>query len=94
MEWLSIQSRHCGEGYAYRSWRHCSGLEAEIWSSLVALTGSNGKTTTKEMIAACLETTFPILKTKGNLNNLIGVSPDPPHSDGEREGGGSRDGDE
>jgi UDP-N-acetylmuramoyl-tripeptide--D-alanyl-D-alanine ligase len=37
------------------------------------LTGSNGKTTTKEMIAACLETTFPVLKTKGNLNNLIGV---------------------
>ena len=40
---------------------------------VIALTGSNGKTTTKEMIAACLETTFPILKTKGNLNNLIGV---------------------
>jgi UDP-N-acetylmuramoyl-tripeptide--D-alanyl-D-alanine ligase len=40
---------------------------------VVALTGSNGKTTTKEMIAVCLETTFPILKTKGNLNNLIGV---------------------
>ena len=40
---------------------------------VVALTGSNGKTTTKEMIAACLETTFPILKTKGNLNNLIGL---------------------
>ncbi len=40
---------------------------------LVALTGSNGKTTTKEMIAACLETAFPVLKTKGNLNNLIGV---------------------
>jgi UDP-N-acetylmuramoyl-tripeptide--D-alanyl-D-alanine ligase len=40
---------------------------------VVALTGSNGKTTTKEMIAACLETTFPVLKTKGNLNNLIGV---------------------
>ncbi|HVP79488.1 MAG TPA: UDP-N-acetylmuramoyl-tripeptide--D-alanyl-D-alanine ligase [Thermodesulfobacteriota bacterium] len=40
---------------------------------VVALTGSNGKTTTKEMIGACLETTFPILKTKGNLNNLIGV---------------------
>jgi UDP-N-acetylmuramoyl-tripeptide--D-alanyl-D-alanine ligase len=37
------------------------------------LTGSNGKTTTKEMIAACLETAFPILKTKENLNNLIGV---------------------
>lgn len=40
---------------------------------VVALTGSNGKTTTKEMIAACLETAFPILKTEGNFNNLIGV---------------------
>ncbi len=40
---------------------------------VVALTGSNGKTTTKEMISACLETTFTVLKTKGNLNNLIGL---------------------
>jgi UDP-N-acetylmuramoyl-tripeptide--D-alanyl-D-alanine ligase len=40
---------------------------------VIALTGSNGKTTTKEMISACLETTFPILKTMGNLNNLIGL---------------------
>lgn len=40
---------------------------------VVALTGSNGKTTTKEMISACLETTFPILKTRENLNNLIGL---------------------
>jgi len=40
---------------------------------VIALTGSNGKTTTKEMISACLETTFPVLKTKGNLNNLIGL---------------------
>jgi len=40
---------------------------------VVALTGSNGKTTTKEMISACLEIAFPILKTKGNLNNLIGL---------------------
>jgi UDP-N-acetylmuramoyl-tripeptide--D-alanyl-D-alanine ligase len=40
---------------------------------LVALTGSNGKTTTKEMIAACLETLFPVLKTEGNFNNLIGL---------------------
>lgn len=40
---------------------------------VVALTGSNGKTTTKEMISACLETTFPVLKTRGNLNNLIGL---------------------
>ena len=40
---------------------------------VIALTGSNGKTTTKEMIAACLETTRPVLKTEGNLNNLIGL---------------------
>ncbi len=40
---------------------------------VVAITGSNGKTTTKELISACLETTFPVLKTKGNLNNLIGL---------------------
>ena len=40
---------------------------------VVALTGSNGKTTSKEMIAACLETTFPILKNRGNWNNLIGL---------------------
>jgi UDP-N-acetylmuramoyl-tripeptide--D-alanyl-D-alanine ligase len=40
---------------------------------VVALTGSNGKTTTKDMISACLETTFPVLKTEGNLNNLIGL---------------------
>ena len=33
---------------------------------LVAITGSNGKTTTKEMVAACLGTHSPILKTKGN----------------------------
>ena len=40
---------------------------------VVALTGSNGKTTTKEMISVCLETAFPVLKTKGNLNNLVGL---------------------
>jgi UDP-N-acetylmuramoyl-tripeptide--D-alanyl-D-alanine ligase len=40
---------------------------------VVALTGSNGKTTTKEMISACLATALPLLKTQGNLNNLIGL---------------------
>jgi UDP-N-acetylmuramoyl-tripeptide--D-alanyl-D-alanine ligase len=45
----------------------------QFGTPVVALTGSNGKTTTKEMISACLETTFPVLKTKGNLNNLIGL---------------------
>jgi UDP-N-acetylmuramoyl-tripeptide--D-alanyl-D-alanine ligase len=40
---------------------------------VVALTGSNGKTTSKEMIAACLEASFPVLKNRGNWNNLIGL---------------------
>jgi UDP-N-acetylmuramoyl-tripeptide--D-alanyl-D-alanine ligase len=38
-----------------------------------AVTGSNGKTTTKELIAAILATRGPVLKTEGNLNNEIGV---------------------
>ena len=41
--------------------------------SVVGVTGSNGKTTTKEMLAAILEQTGRGLKTSGNLNNLIGV---------------------
>jgi len=40
---------------------------------LLALTGSNGKTTTKEMIAAVLDEKYNVLKNKGNLNNHIGV---------------------
>ena len=40
---------------------------------LVGVTGSNGKTTTKEMLAAILGQTGPGLKTEGNLNNLIGL---------------------
>jgi UDP-N-acetylmuramoyl-tripeptide--D-alanyl-D-alanine ligase len=40
---------------------------------VVAITGTNGKSTTKEMIASILETKFKTLKTQGNLNNHIGV---------------------
>ena len=40
---------------------------------LIALTGSNGKTTTKEMIGSVLAEKFDVLKNKGNLNNHIGV---------------------
>jgi len=42
-------------------------------AKVVGITGSNGKTTTKEMIARILSRTFHILKTEGNLNNLIGL---------------------
>ncbi len=40
---------------------------------IVAVTGSNGKTTTKEMLATILAQTSCGLKTTGNLNNLIGL---------------------
>ena len=40
---------------------------------IIALTGSNGKTTTKELINAVLSTTYKTSATKGNLNNHIGV---------------------
>jgi len=39
----------------------------------VAVTGSNGKTTVKEMIASILAVDAPVLATRGNLNNDIGV---------------------
>jgi len=40
---------------------------------IIALTGSNGKTTTKELINAVLSTTYRTTATIGNLNNHIGV---------------------
>jgi UDP-N-acetylmuramoyl-tripeptide--D-alanyl-D-alanine ligase len=64
---IAVDDTLAALGDMARDWRH------KYNPPLVALTGSNGKTTTKEMMAACLETTFPVLKTKGNLNNLIGV---------------------
>ena len=40
---------------------------------VLALTGSNGKTTTKALIDTVLSTTYTVLATEGNLNNHIGV---------------------
>ncbi|MFA7467126.1 MAG: UDP-N-acetylmuramoyl-tripeptide--D-alanyl-D-alanine ligase [Desulfotomaculaceae bacterium] len=40
---------------------------------VVGITGSSGKTTTKDMVAAVLETNFKVLKTLGNRNNEIGL---------------------
>ncbi len=40
---------------------------------ILAITGSNGKTTTKELISQVLASSFDIISTKGNFNNHIGV---------------------
>src|SRR6266540_3173548 len=42
-------------------------------SPVVAVTGSSGKTSAKEMIRAVLATTYRVHATSGNLNNLVGV---------------------
>ncbi|ETY75338.1 UDP-N-acetylmuramoyl-tripeptide--D-alanyl-D-alanine ligase [Lactiplantibacillus fabifermentans] len=45
----------------------------KINPKVVAVTGSNGKTTTKDMIASVLSTQFNVTKTHANFNNQIGV---------------------
>ena len=50
-----------------RHHRRCSGAR------VVGITGSVGKTTTKELTAAVLESRFEVFRTRGNLNNHIGL---------------------
>jgi UDP-N-acetylmuramoyl-tripeptide--D-alanyl-D-alanine ligase len=45
----------------------------QIKIPVIGITGTNGKTTTKELINAVLSKKFKIISTKGNLNNHIGV---------------------
>ncbi|MFT3751919.1 MAG: UDP-N-acetylmuramoyl-tripeptide--D-alanyl-D-alanine ligase [Paludibacter sp.] len=45
----------------------------QLKTTIIGITGTNGKTTTKELIAAVLKEKFNILFTQGNLNNHIGV---------------------
>ena len=54
------------------------GLLAADWrqqmsATVIGITGSNGKTTLKEMLASCLALSAETLPTQGNLNNEIGV---------------------
>lgn len=45
----------------------------QLKTPIIAITGSNGKTTTKELIAVVLAKKYRVTATKGNLNNHIGV---------------------
>jgi UDP-N-acetylmuramoyl-tripeptide--D-alanyl-D-alanine ligase len=53
--------------------RFAAGWRACVGACVVALTGSNGKTTVKEMLASILSRAGDTLATRGNLNNHIGV---------------------
>ncbi len=54
-------------GRIARAWR------ASLDVAVIGITGSNGKTTVKEMVAAVLATQGPTLATRGNYNNELGV---------------------
>ncbi|MDR3062310.1 MAG: UDP-N-acetylmuramoyl-tripeptide--D-alanyl-D-alanine ligase [Dysgonamonadaceae bacterium] len=45
----------------------------QLKTPVIGITGTNGKTTTKELMAAVLSSTYHVLSTQGNLNNHIGV---------------------
>ncbi|MGE8081940.1 UDP-N-acetylmuramoyl-tripeptide--D-alanyl-D-alanine ligase [Peribacillus loiseleuriae] len=50
-----------------------SAYRKQLNCKVIGVTGSNGKTTTKDMIAALLQTTYRIHKTSGNFNNHLGL---------------------
>ncbi len=64
---IEVADTRIGLGEMARVWRNRFSLP------LVAVTGSNGKTTVKEMLAAILGERGALLATRGNLNNDIGV---------------------
>jgi UDP-N-acetylmuramoyl-tripeptide--D-alanyl-D-alanine ligase len=64
---ISVADTRLALGRLAAAWRQ------QQAATVVAVTGSNGKTTLKEMIAACLAQAAPTLATAGNLNNDIGM---------------------
>ncbi len=64
---LLVTDSHAALGHLAATWRDAAA------APVVAVTGSNGKTTVKEMIAAILSQRGSVLATEGNLNNNIGL---------------------
>jgi len=64
---ITVADTRLALGRLAASWRQ------QMTARGLAVTGSNGKTTVKEMIAGCLALSGPTLATAGNLNNDIGL---------------------
>ncbi len=64
---IIVNDSHLALGELSGAWRKKTALK------VIGVTGSNGKTTTKEMLAAILSVNDSVLFTQGNLNNDIGV---------------------
>jgi len=64
---VQVADTRLGLGQLAAHWRR------QFQIPVIAVTGSNGKTTVKNMIAAILNVVGPTLATQGNLNNDIGV---------------------
>ncbi len=64
---IAVADTRLALGELARSWRR------QQPAVVIGITGSNGKTTLKELTAACLAEVAPALATAGNLNNDIGM---------------------
>lgn len=64
---IEVEDTRVALGRLAAAWRN------DCAATVVGITGSNGKTTVKELIAACLSSVAPTLATEGNFNNDIGV---------------------
>ena len=57
-----------------RAFQDMASYLLDYWApTVVAITGSSGKTTTKDLLATLLETRYRVHRTLGNYNNLIGL---------------------